>query len=240
MKRYYTSITYLLFLCFFPFGIKAQISSDIAGAIYDQVNLISQEFGQDSQKMDFLLQGINYLPSEPLTKGSPFYPQDAWIRGTLITPNHYFSFVNLRYDAYDDRLLYLDPSLNSPAVVLNPELIDGFVVQEKKFVYLEDDNTNGLGGFFEEVYHGKTSVFQKIRAKIRKSGEDPFGQFYLTKSYYLQSGDKFLALKNKKDLFDAFPNQKEQIKDYLKANQIRFGKISPEQFVKLFTYLDQA
>jgi hypothetical protein len=186
--------------------------------------------GRKWRNLYYMVQGDQFLFS------SMFLPGSLTIRGKT------FTNVSIMYDLYKDEIL----TPVSPGLILqlNKEMVDSFslLFQNKtyRFTRMPDDSLEGLKGYVNVLYSGKTALYIKYNKKIDKlkvEGEND--KFYqLTRIYYVK--DSICnQITGKSDLFRVLFEDKARIRDFIKKNKLLVSKEEPESFIPVIRYYDR-
>lgn len=169
--------------------------------------------------------GLVYTNKYSLTsqKTSQFL-ENKYNKGILQYNNQTYYDVTIKYDVFDDVLLF-KPNVQ---LVLETSLItkqvDYFILKNKKFRKLETiltDNTT-TAGFFEEVeINSKSTLFIKHKKTIKvDSRSDKVSHiFYDYKIYYIFQNNKLEEISSKASIISLFPTLKKEIKQFYKENR---------------------
>lgn len=203
-----------------------------------EINRALQQFGQSETRLLNALGGELYTNTVPQAKGSPYFPSPQWIAGTLITKNHQFENVLLKYDAYQDQLLYLNKDGSQAPISLNPSYIEGFEILSKPYRYFPKDKNLPFSGFAGFYPFKKFNFYEKTYSKLEKGSDNPFGQHNIKQQYYLQVDGAYFLIKNNKHLYEAFPDKMEELKTYIKKNKLSIRRLETSEFLRLLSYYD--
>jgi len=145
------------------------------------------------------------------------------------------------YDLYKDEIL--TPMSSGGILQLNKEMVDSFSIMFQNKIYrfsrIPDDSLDGLKGYVNIIYSGKTHLCIKYSKKIdrqKKEGEND--KFYLITRIYLIKDNKVSLIKGKSDLFRVLNEDKSQIKDFIKRNKLLISKKEPESIIPIIRYYD--
>ncbi len=218
------------------------------GSVFAQDSLALKQLINASDKnygpSDLLNLGEIYRPERSNAGGNPFFLNED--RLTLIDVKGYvFKNVRARYNLESDQLILL-AGLDSGATVritAKENWVTSFSFNNYHFVNMAQFlPALHLSGYFELVYSGKMSLFIKRKKTFINTYNDvtPYG-FYseIKTSFYISDKVNFIAVKNKKAFLKLYPNNKKEIKKYLKDNKIKFTKSSNEQLTKLMRFCDE-
>jgi hypothetical protein len=165
-----------------------------------------------------------------------FLPGSVTMRGKT------FANVGIMYDLYKDEIL--TPVSPGGILQLNKEMVDSFSIRFQNkthlFTRMPEDSLEGLKGYVNVLYRGKTALYLKYNKKInRPKVEGENDTFYEIARIYFVKDSKDYLITGKRDLFKVLEEDKEQIKDFIKKNKLLVSKNEPESFIPLIRYYDQ-
>jgi len=194
---------------------------------------------------DLLVNGSVYAPLHPVAYGDPFFVASVFSKGDLTLVGREFENVDLKFDIEQQKVILMGfvDSVNFKIIVLNDNYIKYFSLHEKHFVNISNHlNNKSIKGFYELIYDG-TFVFVKSFEKEflgTYSNRYPNGKYSETiiEKYIIKDNIKF-KIKNKKSIFRVFPEQKFEIKKFMKDNKIKLRKASNTSLNNLMRYCDE-
>lgn len=174
--------------------------------------------------------------------GSP-YLNDEFVIGSIYSVQRIqYEEVPLRYNIYNDELEFKSPTEEILALA-SPDIVEKAVIGDTTLVYLPFLLANKTKkGFFIILEEGKVSLYAKPDVFLKPATQpgaykDPEPPKYVRKSdeYYLktETGQAQL-IANKKELFAAFPDNRDKIDNYISKNKIKINK--PESLIELVKY----
>jgi hypothetical protein len=183
-----------------------------------------------------------YELTENDIKGSP-YLNDEFIKGSIFTTQRIqYVDIPLRYNIYNDELEFKTPNDEIMALAV-PEIVEKAVFGTTLLVfspYLHGNKTKK--GFFIVLEEGKVSLYAKPGIMFKKATEpvafkDPEPPKFIKKSdeYFIRlETEQPLIINNKKDLIEAFPDNRDKIESFISNNKTKLNK--PESLKKLIEY----
>jgi len=227
-----------VFTLLLAFGLfvfwQAQKFSD---KVEDLYNRTEQIYCTD----DLLVNGQIYVASRSRAKGSPFFGEKRFEKGSVNIKGREFNGVLLKYDLEAQRLILRATVENEKyvTIVLNSRLIDAFRIGGQQFVnaehYLND------AGFYAQVYEGRFTFLIKFKKSFRAvyDTQTPNGSYTGLKSDYFIFNDGNLEnLTNKKALLNYFSPVKNEVKSFMRKNKISYKKASMAELNQLMKYCD--
>jgi hypothetical protein len=164
-----------------------------------------------------------------------YLPGSVYMNGTS------FKDLNINYDIYNDEITI--PKDNGTIIQLNKEMVDSFTLQFNFKTYLfkntDADSLDGIKGFVNVLYEGKSALYVKYKKQIALLAVDEkYDLFFQIYKIYVVKEGKVHQLNGKGDLLKVFEKEKVNIKTFMKKNGIRVSKKSPESFVPVLRYYD--
>jgi len=233
----------LLFISFLFFSYNL-LSQDTAIYLMDENELLEYTndlYGSD----DMLINGRIYVPLHSLAEGHPYYQVIDWIRGDIHIKGHTFKEVQLKYDIeLDEFILFIkDKKERKNYLVLNRNYIDSVYLGKYLFVNsLVLHQLNKNMGYVEMIYDKNFVFFVKHSKGFKKefSESKPYGEYAEQKSVnYIFENSVLTKMPSKKSFIEYFPNQKKEIKKYMKRNKIKYKKANSGELFKLLEYCNE-
>ena len=138
--------------------------------------------------------------------------------------NQTYYDVNLKYDVFEDILLFKPNTQIVLETSLITKQVDYFILKNKKFKKLETISSDKSirYSFFEEVEINTKSTLYIKHKKIFKV--DPKSDlisyiFYDSKIYYIFQNNKLEEISTKSSIINLFPASKKEIKEFYKENR---------------------
>lgn len=173
-----------------------------------------------------------------------YYPNDIFEKGNITYNSQQYFDIAIKYDIYNDILVYKPQNSNIISINLIKEKATSFTINNKKFVYI-DHLLYPLSpiktGYYEECVSGKSFIFyirhHRNRREIIK-GSSIYNEFDDNYEYYIKSESTFNRINSKKDILKIFPELKQKINDLYSAYD-KLKKTNETAFYeKLMTYLN--
>jgi hypothetical protein len=161
--------------------------------------------------------------------------------GSVTMNGEEFKNVRIRYDIYNDEIL--TPFQSGGILQLNKEMVDSFSIlfQSKTyhFTRIPEDSLNGLKGYVNVIYKGKSALYVKYLKKIdHLPAEGEYDQFYQVSRIYFVKDNTVHLITGKRDLMKVLYEDKVLIKNYIKENKLYISQKNPESFVPVIRYFD--
>jgi hypothetical protein len=174
-----------------------------------------------------------------MVKGDQFLFSKEFLPGTLTMVGKTFTNVSIKYDLYNDEIL--TPLDSGGILQLNKEMVDGFSIffQNKTYKFIREDSLEGLKGYVNVIYKGKSALYAKHIKKIGLLAEEnKYDKFYQVVRIYFVKDNIVYPITSKSDLFKVLHEDKKEIKDFIKKNNLVISKDLPESFYPIIRYYD--
>lgn len=218
--------------------------------------MLAQQSGSESQMLQTFDKIIG-LENTKLYNGSRYYniykatddnhnffSAPNFIKGNVEYDNATFYNVNLKYDTFNDELIF-QPTGNKSFI--NVELIKdkvtSFTLLSHNFINSKDlkENNNIVSGYLQVIYNSqnltlyakrKKNVSERIRSNklVYLFSNEP--------SYYLLYNDTLHDIKSNKSFRKIFPNLAKALKTEIKENKTRFEKDEEGLLLFLTQWID--
>ena len=175
-----------------------------------------------------LYNGLEYIRNGTAAKGFPFFDADSLRQGTLFYDSLRFDHIPMEYDLVEDKLVMPDYS-GKALISLIPQKLDHFAFAGHLFRYIDADKTASIlhkTGFYEVLYQkGPTAVLARREKKlIFPSNREDQARYDQSNAYFLALDGRYFSIEGKNDLLDALKDKKNELKQYIRSNHIRFNK----------------
>jgi hypothetical protein len=205
-------------------------SLQYSAAIDNSISSFYKSIGTQSH----LYTGFDNEPYDPYIKNNPYFRDTLqFIKGTVNYDGNVYHQVPLLYDIYKDIVisLLLDTISRYDLVT---ERVHYFDFSNHHFVRISSDSTNLKTGFYDEIYNKKLRVIVRREKNIQTTTNNQHLERFFDKStsYFLKKGNMYYPVNTEGALMDILKDKKKELKQYLKANRIKFRK-GPENALTL-------
>lgn len=176
--------------------------------------------------------------------GDQFLFANYFLPGTVSAYGKTFRNLLIRYDIFSDEVMI--PVDREEIVQLNKEMIDSFSITfENKVYYFSKvynerlNEIKGAQGYFNVLYRHESALYVKYKKDISPHITDKSdGTFLQTEKIYFVNDNTVHPLSSTNDLFKALNTDEMQIRNWLKANNLKVSKKRPESFVPVIRFSD--
>ncbi|MEL6672912.1 MAG: hypothetical protein AAFR61_11995 [Bacteroidota bacterium] len=198
--------------------------------------------------MEQILQGREHYAQYPKVLGHPFWPAEDWLIGRLETPLYTFPEILLKYDAYQDILVFGSDSMRVDMSALDPSRVGRFAMLTHQFLYLGKNSEEQAAlagaklepGYFELLYDGRVRLLVKRKKILRKENDDPDrrGEFVARSQYWLWNKQGLRRVESRGDTLKALTDQRQAIKAYWRQQSLTMKRLQQGGWTELLTYYD--
>ena len=190
---------------------------------------------------NMIINGRPYRSSHPKAEGHPYFESNEWKSGKVFINGNTYPSNFLKYNLYTLELIIKHERSNGTTqnVILSDLLVDSFRIENHSFVRSnlalpEKDNI----GFLEKIYGDNLSFFRYQRKVFGAlTSSSPFGRYSNQKElHYLILNGKGYKITRYKDFLTCFPDQKAEIKKYMKNHAQKWKKMTNNQFTQLLKF----
>ena len=186
-----------------------------------------KSYTADEVKYNANIKNVSYKEIQ----GSP-YLIDSFIVGSIYTSkNEHFQNIPLRYNIFTDNIEYI-MGVSSVLTLNNPETVEKVEYGNYKLIYLSHSDKNKLeSGFFIVLTEGNATLLSKPGITLHKPSV-PGGYIDAQPprfsrnpdNYYIKVGkNQAKIIKSKKHLITCFPDSREEMSNYIKANNTKIS-----------------
>jgi hypothetical protein len=213
--------------CFFRPAIFAQLT---APAMTVDGKLIS---ASKTQEQEPIFQGAEYrrFPYETVN-GIIYFGSNSLLSGDVTYHDRQYKNVPLLYDQLTDELITPDMSGTALIRLFTPK-VQSFRIHGASFVYLPDSANAASGGFWQVLIDSKSKLLKKesktLEDRIIDHKMRPVVRVRTSYRLFLRNND--YNIREKDAVIQAFSDQKEVIRAFIKKNRRRFRKAGFESMI---------
>ena len=220
-RRLIPSVSFVLFLCLNTIAVSASHQS---GNIQDTLWL--------RQKLQ---NGRIWIKKYQNITGHEFFLTEALAPGSLTIDGRTFAGQLMWYDIYNDRVVLMI----SPGLFIEPppENSESFTIS-----YMDSDYTFryfGAMGYCQILYDGSFTLVRKHIKEIKTitidNSNDTFQEEH---SDYIVDNERFLRLRNRRDLFTALADRKDEIRHFIREQGLWINVQNPASIIPVLEYYD--
>lgn len=189
-----------------------------------------------------LYNGVAYTGSYSGTKGFPFFAADTLQPGSLLYDGVLYRNVPMLFDLTTGDLL-ADSYNHGYNIKLVTNKVSDFYLAGHRFTRLENDSTHGTvinPGFYDLMHDNKTQVLVKREKKLeqiaRTEGLD--ARYKVYEYYFIKKNDAFYRVESSTSLLNIFADKKNEVKNYLRENHLKFKKNPELTIIKAAEFYD--
>jgi len=148
-----------------------------------------------------------------------YWITNDFITGKLVYNSDLFVNLSLKYDIYEDEIVYLpDPENSLIKINLIKNNINSFEINNSKFINLSSKLSDKFKkGYYELKFSTKKGTLYIKHIKDRKeiiNENKNLIQYLYRKEYVLYSSELYYEIKSKKDIINIYPLQKNIINKF--------------------------
>ena len=225
-------VVYLFFCTIHP--VKSQNNTNLEEIIQQ----LDEKYGIDQQ----LYRGVKYFPKVNIIKGHAYLFESDFISSKIEYQQKIYQPVFLKYDIELDQLVVKTPQKYGAEIqlVLNQKDIDAFWLDDKYFMQNTEDEIPGR--FIQIISADSIACMASYTKdfKLMKSGvNEGFGYTDKKVKFYVKINSTITQVKTKSALLKLLPKAYiAGVKQYLTKHKYRFGKMTDDQWIQLFSYIN--
>ena len=173
--------------------------------------------------------------------GHPFFQSTEFVTGRIHFDGMDFRGARILYDIIKDKLLLLHFN-NVFKIDLDVKKIREFTFMDHHFIRVLPDSSSDMEeGFYDRLYAGKTSLFVRRKKLLReeRSGTEINRVVDEKNLYYIHKAGSFQQVKNMKDLLRVLAERKDEIRQEVKKNGLKFRKNREAVILLAVKYYDR-
>jgi len=223
--------------------LKAQESAE--QELYGNRQMIlqlEQDFIDQYGTDQMLINGVGYYNEHNRSSGHKFYGDDRYQGGRLITGGRMYDGVLLKYDIYNQQLLLLtnQGAARDKEIIINGMRLTEFNLGGRSFRKLYFPETDTL---FFQVFEGNhvTLLFHwhKILIPVVSGGTSISEFSKPKKNPYILTEDGIRSFSTNKSFISLFPEQRLDLKKFMRSRRIRIRTATERQIRELHQYVNR-
>ncbi|SHO71946.1 hypothetical protein [Flavobacterium cucumis] len=190
--------------------------------------------------------GVFYFNTFKTFDTHQFYSSNKYSSEALIYDNQFYNSVNLKYDSYQDALVFKPYGESENfGIVLVQQKVSKFTLNNKNFVNLNlttNKNLTDIKGYYEENWRGKNFIFYIKHKKTRRElikNQTSYTDFEIYNEFLIFKNNLYYSVESKNNLINLFPILKKEIKTFYSDNSKLLKNNKTEFFEKLLRFIDQ-
>lgn len=235
MQRRFFQIPIWVYLCIFTIHpVYSQNNTNPEKII----NRLDEQYGIDQQ----LYRGVKYFPKVNIIAGHAYLFESDCISSKMIYRQKIYQPVLLKYDVELDQLVIKTPQKYGAEVelIVDQQNIDAFWLGDKQFVKNTKDE---IPGRFLQIISADSiacmATYTKDFKLMKRGIKEGYGYTSKKAKYYIEINNTIKQLKTKRSLLKLLPRSySSQVKRYLSKQKNRFGKMTDDQWIQLFNYIN--
>lgn len=181
-----------------------------------------------------LYNGAEYIAPKQIIEGFPFFGQEQYYEGVLVSSGVTFFNVPIQYDLLRDAILIWSYD-RSILLMLNTEKVERFQLGKESFIrgsLIRHGDVQNAKGFFQLIHEGKyLAVAKKQKVIVQKSASDKSYAFYKQfNTYNIIIEGKWTQVSNQSHVLKVLKQKKEEIKRFINQQGLNYRK-APEAFL---------
>jgi hypothetical protein len=174
--------------------------------------------------------------------GQPYYLTTTWLNAKVDYDGNAYDSVQVMYNLVTDELIVLNSDGTSKIRLLK-DRVASFDIDGHHFVNVAADSmrTNLQKGFYDVVADGHTTMLVR-RTKLIETLLSSTVEYRVSSKdrYYLRINDKYVQVRTKNDVLNALGDKKKELRQFIKANKIRFRRNPELGMQQIVTFYNQA
>jgi hypothetical protein len=156
-------------------------------------------------------------------EGHPYFDENHMREGTILYNGVLYEHISLLFDLVKELVVINDP-FNAYKIALINQQIDRFTIENHVFIHLTDSLNPSAPryGYYEQLYKGRVSLLKKEKKTIGEDLSAPalgVQKFIIyAVSYYLQKGNIYYLVNNKRSLFNALKDRNKEVRKFIRKN----------------------
>ncbi len=238
-------IEFILFISILVFPIFGQdlTSWEKRSIIQSRIDSINHEFSDVYDYSHAMINGRLHHGQPYNSIHHPYFLYNEWVPGTILTQSNQYQDILIKYDLQSDNLLYMQYTLDGIYTIeLLKSSISGFTIGEHTFIHFKpgrDEGSIAKEGYYEIIYDGETRLIKKWSKYYLKTEAYPYYKFDEQQTKYIERSGHLIKLSHRYNLMKLFPEKTQEIKLYIREQNIKIRSADEKEMVDLLKYADQ-
>ncbi|MEX2232300.1 MAG: hypothetical protein WD824_09075 [Cyclobacteriaceae bacterium] len=173
-----------------------------------------------------LYNGSKYLAPDHTLEEHPYFFSEDWIIGDVFYDGEYFQNVPLMHDLSTSQLI-TEHFSSGHAIQLVQEKLQHFSMSGHYFEKIENESVGGSlpqTAFYDILYPGRTKVVARRQKFLREKIESStiHRSFDEKNRYFIFKNGVFFPVKSKASVFRILRDKKQEMKKFLKQQNVSF------------------
>jgi hypothetical protein len=194
------------------------------------------------KRSDNLINGRLYYNKGDLIN-HPYFVENGWLSGKMWLSGRTYESLMLKYDICTDNLInvFITDSAALP-VEINRNVVREFMISGHHFIFIDgtevNENRKFSPGYYELLYIGKTVLYAKYRKILTRNKNTLSDEYLPDVTLYIKRGEELIRIKNKKAFINLLSDREDEVRSFVKANDIRFSFKNFKSFIRVLEYFD--
>jgi hypothetical protein len=195
-----------------------------------------KQIGDNAQ----IYHGREFIRNGQKATGFPFYESEDLLTGSIFYQGTKYPSQSVYYNIVSDELVTTNYPHNA-FIVLSPEKVDSFIIQQHVFVPLATDKFNHLekDGYYDQLFSGEPGLYAKREKRLVIGSGSEETKYIQHDNYFIKLNNIFYAVDGKSELLDVLKDQKDVLKKYIRTNKLNFKKDLESSLVLTTVYYSQ-
>jgi hypothetical protein len=222
---------------------SAQDQNNTADSLFYQATIatLRNNYNTTMGPSTHLCTGQEYIPNGQKAEGTPFFSADKTGPNLVFFDGTLYKEPDLRYDEVADQLII---NTGAASIQLVKEKVTFFSIAGHDFHALQENKTATSGmtpGFYEQLYSAPSITLYARREKklvFPSRAEDQL-KYVQIDTWYLEFQHTLYRVDGQHTLLKILNDKKDQLKKFIKDNDLHFGKRLEESFIRSIAYYAQ-
>ncbi|HEY4323007.1 MAG TPA: hypothetical protein VGN20_03445 [Mucilaginibacter sp.] len=225
-----------------------QTTVDSANSVQNAINTTNNLFNKAIGQQSSLYNGTKYYFYNPVKiRGFAYFQDTIASPGNVNYDGVQYNGVELFYDLYKDEVITILFDKYSYFSLLK-EGVQHFDLLNHHFININADTlTNNSvikSGYYDELYRGPSQVLVKITkviepVQISIGTPDAYSIFSKPiQKFFIRKNSVYYSVSSEGDLLAILNDRKKQLKNYIRANRIKFRKTPGQVLASAAAYYD--
>ncbi len=193
-----------------------------------------------------IINGKLWVPKTSVALGEQFFLERMDLKGSFLYKGTQFNNIEFAYNISTEEITTAIETLDKTKrnIVVNQYFLEGFNVTNPpyEFSFLRGDLVHSElnpNNYYQIVkFPSALYVVKRKKHKVLKSNQSREFKYVLANSLFLVKEDKLYSVTSKRDILKLYPQQKKEMKFFIRSNKLKIGAKTPMDAVVLLSQFD--
>jgi len=190
-----------------------------------------------------IINGKIWIPQTSVSLGEQFFKEKMDLNGSFLYKGIQFDHITFAYDISNEKVITAIETMDKTNrnIIVNPYFLEGFKVKTPtyEFDFLRGDfihpNLNQETYYQFVKFQDLQYIIKRKKHKILRSDQSKKFKYVMANSLYIVKNEKLINVNGKSDILRLFPDNKKEMKRFIRTNKLKIGTKTPMDAVAVLS-----